>query len=128
MAPETVLEEQRQAEDLDSRRILLVGAGTLGLVGLTLSLVLLFMHLVGIEGPKVSQPSAFAPPRLQSDDAGDLRDYQADQRSKLQGYAWADRERGLVRIPIERAMAMTAARGAEAYAPLDPPQQPDPRR
>lgn len=128
MAPETVLEEQRQAEDLDSRKILLVGAGTLGLVGLTLGLVLLFMHLVGIEGPKVTPPAAFAPPRLQSDDAGDLRDYQAAQRAALEGYAWSDRERGMVRIPIDRAMAMVAARGAGAYAPLDPPRQPDPRR
>jgi hypothetical protein len=128
MAPETVLEEQRQTEDLDSRKILLVGAGTLGLVGVTLGLVLLFMRLAGIEGPKVAPPAAFPPPRLQSDDAGDLRDYQAEQRAKLESYGWADRERGLVRIPIERAMAMVAARGTEAYAPLDPPRQPDPRR
>ncbi len=128
MAPETVLEEQRQAEDLDDRKVLLVGACTLGLVGLTLGLVLLFMRLAGIGGPSANPPAAFAPPRLQSDDAGELREYQAAQRATLEGYGWADRERGLVRIPIERAMAMVAARGGDAYAPLDPPQQPDPRR
>jgi hypothetical protein len=33
-----------------------------------------------------------------------------------------------VRIPIERAMAMIAARGAAAYEPLDPLHIPDPRR
>ena len=76
----------------------------------------------------MTPPAAFAPPRLQSDPAGELRDYQAAQRARLSGYAWADRERGLVRIPIERAMAMIAARGGGAYEPLDPPRIPDPRR
>jgi hypothetical protein len=128
MAPETILEEQRQTQDLDSRKILLVGLGTLGLVGATLGLVLLFERLSGLQAPSGTPPTGFAPPRLQSDPAGDLRDYQAAQRAQLETYAWADRERGLVRIPIERAMAMIAARGREAYAPLDPPRQPDPRR
>lgn len=128
MAPETMLEEQRQTADLNTRLILLVGFGTLALVGATLGITLLFLRLSDVQGPSASPPAAFAPPRLQSDDAGDLRDYQAEQRALLTSFAWTDRERGLVRVPIEQAMAMIAARGASAYAPLDPPRQPDPRR
>lgn len=128
MARETGLAERRAPEGLNSRAILLVGAGTLALVFAAIGLVVLFERLLGITGPGALGPTAFPPPRLQGDPAGDLRDYQAAQQARLAGYAWADRERGLVRIPVERAMAMIAARGAEAFAPLDPPRMPDPRR
>ncbi|MBK8013533.1 MAG: hypothetical protein IPK13_19535 [Deltaproteobacteria bacterium] len=33
-----------------------------------------------------------------------LRDHQSLQASKLNDYAWVDREKGLVRIPIDQAM------------------------
>jgi hypothetical protein len=45
------------------------------------------------------------------------------QRAELQDYAWVDRDRGLVRIPVARAMQIVAARGAAAY---DPPESPKP--
>src|SRR4051794_869158 len=128
MARETVLEERRQPEDVNPRIVVLVGLGTLALVLVTLGLAWGFERLSGIQGPSAQPPSAFAPPQLQSDPAGELRDYQAAQRARLEGYGWADREKGLVRIPIGRAMDMIAARGAAAYAPLDPPRVPDPRR
>ncbi|MDO9708769.1 hypothetical protein [Paracraurococcus lichenis] len=128
MARETVLAERRQPEDLNPRIVVIVGLGTLGLVFATLGLAWLFQDLVGISGPSAQPPTRFAPPRLQSDPAGELRDYQAAQAARLSAYAWVDRERGQVRIPIGRAMEMVAARGAEAFAPLDPPRQPDPRR
>ncbi|TDH60879.1 hypothetical protein E2C06_19875 [Dankookia rubra] len=128
MARETVLAERREPLDLRPWLVLGVGLGTLALVGAVLGAVWLFQSLVGFEPAGVSPPAAFAPPHLQSDPAGELRDYQAAQRARLSGYAWADRERGLVRIPVERAMAMVAARGRGAYEPLDPPRTPDPRR
>ena len=128
MAPETELAERREPLDLRPWLVLGVGLGTLGLVGAVLGAVWLFESLAGFSAAAVTPPAAFAPPQLQSDPAGELRDYQAAQRARLSGYAWADRERGLVRIPIERAMAMIAARGGGAYEPLDPPRIPDPRR
>jgi hypothetical protein len=128
MAPETELAERREPLDLRPRLVVGIGLGTLGLVGAVLGAVWLFEGLAGFKASAVVPPAGFAPPRLQSDPAGELREYQAAQRARLSGYAWADRERGLVRIPIERAMAMVAARGAGAYEPLDPPRIPDPRR
>jgi hypothetical protein len=128
MAHETELAERREPLDLRPRLVVGVGLGTLGLVGVVLGMVWLFESIAGFRSAAVTPPAAFAPPQMQSDPAGDLRDYQAAQRARLSGYAWADRERGLVRIPIERAMAMIAARGGDAYAPLDPPRTPDPRR
>ncbi|MCO6417960.1 hypothetical protein JYK14_17600 [Siccirubricoccus sp. KC 17139] len=128
MARDTALAERRQGEDLNPRAILLVALGTLGLLFAAVTLCWLFERLSGLHGPSGHTPGSFVPPRLQSDPAGELRDYQAAGRARLAGYGWADRERGLVRIPIARAMDLVAARGAEAYAPLDPPRVPDPRR
>ncbi|HWA24790.1 MAG TPA: hypothetical protein VG734_03875 [Lacunisphaera sp.] len=34
-------------------------------------------------------------------------------RSRLEGYGWIDRDAGIVRIPIERAMDLTATRAQE---------------
>ncbi len=40
------------------------------------------------------------------------------QRVRLTTYGWVDARRGLVRIPVERAMALLAARGIGGTAPL----------
>ena len=42
-----------------------------------------------------------------------------EQRAKLAGYDWIDRQKGVIRIPIERAMALIAARGMHGYDPLE---------
>jgi hypothetical protein len=119
--------EVRAPIGLRSWLILGVGLGTLGLVAAVLGVVWLFQQSGGLRRT-IAPPTRFAPPQLQSDPAGDLRDYQAAQRARLEGYAWADRERGLVRIPVARAMEIIAGRGTGAYAPLDPPQDPEPAR
>jgi hypothetical protein len=81
-----------------------------------------------VHGPVVTPPRPFAPPRLQADPVDDLRRFETEQHGQLRGYAWVDRDRGLIRIPIERAMDLIAARGPDAYAPLDPPAAPSPIR
>ncbi len=42
-----------------------------------------------------------------------LIDYQREQADLLDGYEWVDREAGVVRLPIDRAMELVA-RDAEA--------------
>jgi hypothetical protein len=41
----------------------------------------------------------------------DLVSFQQEQQSELNTYGWIDREHGVVRIPIERAMELLAERG-----------------
>jgi len=48
-------------------------------------------------------------PRLQSKPAQDLKAYRASENKTLSSYAWVDRQNGVVRIPIERAMQAVAA-------------------
>ncbi len=50
-------------------------------------------------------------PPLEVDPAAERVALEARARARLQGYAWTDRDAGLARIPIERAMALLVARG-----------------
>ena len=55
-------------------------------------------------------------PRLQPNPARDLREMRAAEEQLLHQYAWIDPDKGIVRIPIERAMDLIAQRGLPAYA------------
>ena len=51
------------------------------------------------------------PPRLQSAPAADLAVYRAREQAILESYAWVDRDAGIARIPIARAIELLAERG-----------------
>jgi hypothetical protein len=53
-------------------------------------------------------------PRLQTNPRGDLRALRDQEDELLNGYSWADKSAGVVRIPIERAMQLTLERGLPA--------------
>jgi hypothetical protein len=53
-------------------------------------------------------------PRLQTTPYADLKTFRASEDEVLHGYAWVDRQQGIVRIPIERAIALIAERGLPA--------------
>lgn len=50
-------------------------------------------------------------PRLQAEPRQDLRALQQRDEALLNSYGWADREAGLVRIPVAQAMRLTVERG-----------------
>jgi len=53
-------------------------------------------------------------PRLQRYPVRDMRDMRAAEDKLLHQYAWLDPDRGIVRIPVERAMDLIAQRGLPA--------------
>jgi hypothetical protein len=59
-------------------------------------------------GPAVSAETVrvFPEPRLQARRTEERRRYFAQQRAKAAEYGWIDRERGIVRIPVGRAMKL----------------------
>jgi hypothetical protein len=102
-----------------TRVVVFTAVGFLAFVGITLVLLRIYY------GEEIRQsvfvpPKAFAEPQLQTDDAADLAKLQSEQWRRLSGYGWVDRDKGIIRIPIEDAMKWVAARGANAYAPVDP--------
>jgi hypothetical protein len=60
-----------------------------------------------IQGP---QPASRTPP-LEVTPTADGATIRAAAEQKLHGYRWIDRQGGIARIPIERAMELTAERG-----------------
>jgi hypothetical protein len=63
-------------------------------------------------------PQHFPSPQLIEDETEELHRVNAEQRARLQGYRWVDRDKGLIAIPIGEAMRMIAAKGADGYAPI----------
>ena len=57
--------------------------------------------------PRIEPP----PPRLQSNPAADLQELRAAEDATLSSYGWVNRDAGVIRIPIERAMDLTSQRG-----------------
>jgi hypothetical protein len=51
------------------------------------------------------------PPRLQATPFADIEQYQRSQHQILNSYGWVDRQQGIVRIPIDRAMQLLLQRG-----------------
>lgn len=113
---EAGLEAIREGEDLAPRKVIWVGLGTAAFLVVAVAGLWFFYDWMGRSGP-YREASRFPPPRLQSNPAGDLRDFKLSQSRELEGYAWADQQHGLVRVPIERVMRIVVGRGAAAYDP-----------
>jgi len=59
-------------------------------------------------------------PRLEPDALLPRRRMVAEEDAALTTYGWVDREAGIVRIPIERAMELLAERGLPPSKPMPP--------
>jgi hypothetical protein len=53
----------------------------------------------------------FPQPRLESDERREINGFREQEEQTLNTYGWVDQKGGVVRIPIERAMQLTAQRG-----------------
>jgi hypothetical protein len=54
---------------------------------------------------------SFPQPRLEENERTELRQFVEDQDRKLATYDWVDKDKGVARIPIDRAMELIAQRG-----------------
>lgn len=66
------------------------------------------------------------PPRLQVSPPQDLQTLQKKYQSILHSYAWVDRDKGIVRIPIERAMELLAQEESEKGETAEGKQEENP--
>ncbi|REK18764.1 MAG: hypothetical protein DWQ37_02870 [Planctomycetota bacterium] len=56
-------------------------------------------------------------PSLNPDQPRQLEDLRRQENERLENYAWIDREQGVARIPIKRAMGILSQRGLPAPKP-----------
>lgn len=61
------------------------------------------------------ETQSFPQPRLEENERTDLRQFIADQDQKLATYDWVDKDKGTVRIPIDRAMELIVQRGLRVH-------------
>jgi hypothetical protein len=109
-----------QPPDVAPGIVIIAVAGFLGFVALSMAGLFFYLRsAVPNVFEKVTE-NHFPEPALQKDPLKDLRRFEHDQHAALSSYSWVDRSKGLVRIPIEEAMRIIAARGDRAYDPLDP--------
>ena len=64
------------------------------------------------ERMEASNPQKVPPePRLQPDPPMELKEFRAGEDAILNNYGWIDPEKGVVRIPVSRAMELVAKEG-----------------
>jgi hypothetical protein len=124
-----------EQEDLSSRTALYFLAG-LVLVGLVVYLIVFGMYRFLDSYATAHQPAmspmvtpqvdtravtpenaeTFPQPRLEENERTQFRSFIEDQDRKLATYDWVDKDRGTVRIPIDRAMELIEQRGLPVHA------------
>lgn len=120
MATEPIRSEGVRHESRDANIPALAAFG--GAIVVTVAIVMLFsMWLFGIltrVQPLAPEPTPFASqrqlppePRLQPKPEVDLQRYLDEEKTELDTYGWVDRQSGVVRIPIERAMQLLVQQG-----------------
>lgn len=119
---------ERFDEELDLRWIAAFVGGIVGLAAF--SFVAMFGLSVALKARSVARDPAPGPlpearqprprPRaaLQADPAKELAELLAKERTVLSSYGWIDREAGVARIPVTRAMDLIVESGLPEPAPL----------
>jgi hypothetical protein len=106
--------------DIKPRPVILTGVGVVS-VTLAIGLLMYFVYAplthwresVGAQTPAAGAVPAQLPPepRLQASPAAEFQSYRAAQMGQLNKYHWTNRDKGMVGIPIQRAMDLIVQRG-----------------
>jgi hypothetical protein len=126
MADRQPRREGYESSDISSKVVVLFGAGLIGAaVAIHLLIWLLYVYFgqaaaatysrqypLAWSGPPPLPPA----PVLQVKPREELKQFRADEDAVLGSYAWIDAQAGVVRIPIERAMALVVQRGLPVRA------------
>jgi hypothetical protein len=78
--------------------------------------ILLAAYPLARHQPQVPTAEQPPKPRLQIDPHADLEQLRAAKNAKLSSYGWIDRSGGIVRVPINQAMRLTAEHGIPGWS------------
>ena len=115
------VEGGHERRDVDERWIVRAGAGLAALIAFaTVAMLLLFNYYARREAALSPQANPLAveagprrppEPRLQTAPIDDIHALRERESAVLDSYGWVNREQGVVRIPIERAIDLLVERG-----------------
>lgn len=114
---------QTEPDRIRAMPILATVIGFVIFAGICIWLLLAYYHLIVGPGLYVP-PRSFPAPQLQTTPLSDLEKLQAAQLARIERYGWIDQSKGILRVPIQRAMEIVVSKGEQALAPLAPPQSP----
>jgi len=110
-----------EERDVDVRAVAKFGVGiTAGVILSVLLMWFLFDRFAAREARLSPQPEPMASsnpqkqppePRLQKSPVIDLQEFRAGEETLLGSYGWVDPGKGIVRIPVERALELVAKEG-----------------
>lgn len=97
--------------DVNSRGVLITGVCIL--FGMWIIVSLLYFYYDFLSGQRTEAHVRPLPPepRLQQSPARDLKELRLQEDGLLENYTWVDKPKGIVGIPIKRAIELTAQRG-----------------
>jgi hypothetical protein len=122
--PPKTVEAGHELTDLSPKSVALFGTVlALTIIAAVFITAALFRHFYAVERSKQIIPSPLSytreptpGPKLSVNPSQELQTMRAAEDSMLNSYQWIDREKGLVRIPIDRAIELLAQRGLPARA------------
>lgn len=111
-----------EPSDLNPRWIVMFGIGILVAIALAVLITALIIYYRATQYtkrevplPRLAKEREINPqPRLDVDAPSQLREMRAGEDAMLSSYGWADKDAGVVRIPIDRAMEILASQGLPA--------------
>jgi hypothetical protein len=111
-----------ERSDLKPGTIALFGVGLAVVIGAAVVITSLFVHYRALQHSRQETPvprlagerEATPEPRLQVDAQNELRRLRAAEDAALNNYGWVDKEAGVVKIPVDRAMEILAKKGLPA--------------
>ncbi len=110
-----------ETRDTSIRNVVIFGVGLLAVIVAVLFFMNRMFGFLSSHEDSGPPPSPLAlereippAPRLQVDGAADQKHFRSDEEKVLARYGWVNRQEGIVRIPIERAIDLLAEKGLPA--------------
>jgi hypothetical protein len=112
-----------ERSDFNPAAVVLVGAVLAATIAAVVAVSFFFTRFAALRelAPQAGPPfaareRAASAPRLQVEGFNELREMRAAEERVLNSHAWIDREKGIVRVPIERAMEILAEKTSKQKA------------
>jgi hypothetical protein len=115
------------ASDVNIRGLVLATLGLLAAMAIAWLAATWVINLMTYLTPQVLMPRQELMAEFDPEEDVQARlDFQSTERQTLSEYSWFNREQGVVRIPITRAMELTVQRGLPTRPENERPQTSDP--